>query len=190
MLSVNKISGIENNYNNRNKISFQSKFVPNKALEDAFYIAKVNIEYGENYEQFYGRSFAKIIENLLNDGKDDLIEVTRAPKSSSLILNGKRVNLYHSNPPSEGFVDGERVIVNIVDYFIKKGVDFSKLSREEFKAIKPSVDKLNADLNADDVTKNPQIYSNLVENMNNIQVALLKNTAELLDKLEAKIFRK
>ena len=48
MLSVNKISGIENNYNNHNKISFQSKFVPNKALEDAFYIAKVNVEYGKN----------------------------------------------------------------------------------------------------------------------------------------------
>lgn len=187
---VNRISGIENNYNNRNKISFQSKFVPNKALEDAFYIAKVNIEYGQNYEKFYGRSFAKIIENLLNDGKDDLIKVTRAPKSSSLILNGKRVNLYHSNPPSEGFVDGERVIVNIVDYFIKKGVEFSKLSREEFKAIKPAVDKLNAEVNADDVTKNPDIYFHLRRNMNDIDSALTKYTVELLDKLEAKIFGK
>ena len=187
---VNRISGADNTYRNQNNVAFQSKFVPNKALEDAFYIAKVNIEYGKNYEKFYSRSFAKIIDNLLNDGKDNLIKVTRAPKSSSLIINDKRVNLYHSNPPSEGFVDGERVIVNIVDYFIKKGVEFSKLSRDEFKAIKPSVDKLNADLNADDVTKNPQIFYNLEENMQNINVALHKHTAELLDKLEAKIFNK
>lgn len=192
MLSVNKISGIENNYNNQNKISFQSKFVPNEALKDAFYIARNSVMFTTHRNVEDGRTFARIIDHLLNDGKNDLIKVTRSEKGSTLMINGKRVNFYPREHKYPGFVDGERVINNIINYFAEKTeiVETYKLTRDEFKAIKPAVDKLNAEVNADDVTKNPQILCNLEENMRNINVALHKHAAGLLDKLEAKIFNK
>lgn len=188
---VNRISGSDYTHTSQNKISFQSKFVPNEALKDAIYIAGVDTKYGNSWERADGRSFAKIIDYLLNDGKDDLIKVTRSAKGSTLIINGKRVNFYSELPPSHGFVDGRRVIKNVVNYFTKNEVtDFIELSKDEFKLVKPEVDKLNAELNADDVTKNPHILFNLQENMNNINTTLAQHTAELLDKLEAKIFGK
>lgn len=191
MLGVNKICGIENNYNNQNKISFQSKFVPNEVLRNAFDAAKDRAFYKWADDLEDGRAFAKIVEHLLNDGKDDLIKVTKSEKGSTLIINGKRVNYFPVSYGNLSFLNGECVMKNVIDYFSKKMiVDTSKLSNDEFKVIKPTIDKLNADLNADDVLKNPNIYTNLEENMNNIKFALIKNADELLKKLEAKIFNK
>ena len=196
MLSVNRINGTENFYANQNKqISFKSKFVPNDALKDAFYIAEVSTKFApihKYWEIQHARFFARIVDYLLKDGKDDLIKVTRSKTASSLTINGNRVNLYREMPESPGFVDGGRVINNFVDYFFTKKeiIDPTNLSRDEFKAIKPAVDKLNTDLDEDDVIKNPSIFYNLIDNMNNINGALRNNTLKLLENLESKIFIK
>lgn len=192
MLSVNSISGFDNNYKNQNKISFQSRFVPNEALKDAIYIARNNVSFTTHSNIEDGRTFTRILEHLLNDGKNDVIKVTRSEKGSTLMINGKRANFYPQEHKYPGFVDGERVIKNIINYYSGRTeiINTSKLSRDEFRAIKPSVDKLNAELNADDVTKNPQILYNLEENIRSINTAIHKHTVALLDKLEAKIFSK
>lgn len=193
MLSVNRISGMDNLYSYQNKkISFKSKFVPTEALKDAFYIAEVDTNWAiEPWRIENSRYFAKIIDCLLNDGKDDLIKVTRSPKGSTMLINKKRVNFYKESPSSPGFVDGERVIKNVVDYFTKKEIiDVDKLSNDEFKSVKPAIDTLNSDLNADDVTKNPYIRYNLLGNIKNVNRALQNNTLKLLENLESKIFNK
>ena len=191
MPTINKISGIENNFTGQNKVSFKSKFVPNEALHDAFHCAHADVIWTSDWRYAYARSFAKIIEHLLNDGKDDLIKVTRSKTASSLTINGERVNFHRESPSKPGVVDGGRVINNIVDYFSKKGiVDTSKLAPNELKAVKPEIDTLNAELNADDVTKNPQILYNLENNLCNINATLHELTDKLLEKLEATIFRK
>ena len=194
MLSVNRISFIENpNTNQNKKISFQSKFVSNDALKDAFYIAKVDTKWGtinylRNIEN--ARFFARIVDFLLNDGKDDVIKVTRSKTASSLTVNGNRVNFYRQSPEPYQ-VDGRRVIDNVVDYYLKKEIIApSKLTRDEFKSIKPAIDHLNSELNADDVTKNPKIYYNLLDNISNVGTELRKNTFKLLENLESKIFNK
>ena len=195
MLSINKINGTENIYTNQNKqISFKSKFFQNDALKDAFTVAKVNIKFApihHSWEIRNARFFARIVDYLLKDGKDDLITVTRSKTASSLKINDKRVNLYREMP-EKYLIDGGRVINNFVDYFYerKEIVDPAQLSRDEFKAIKPAIDNLNSDLNADDVTKNPRIFYNLIDNMDIINNALRENTLELLEKLESKIFSK
>ena len=191
MLNISRINATNNNYKNNN-VSFQSRFFPNEALKDAIYIAKINVTYSPSRIIEDGRDFARILDHLLNDGKDDFIKVTRSKKGSTLMINGNRVNFYRQEHLHPGFVDGQRVINNIIDYFAnKKGiVDTTKLTRNEFKVIKPAVDRLNATVNADDVTKNPQILYNLEANMRNINMALHKHTIRLLNKIEAKIFNK
>ena len=194
MLNVNKISVMESHRTNQNKkISFQSKFVPNDALNDAFHVAEVDTQWGtinhlRNIEK--ARYFARIVDFLLNDGKDDVIKITRSKTASSLTVNGNRVNFYRQSPEKHQ-VDGERVINNIVDYYLKKEIiDTTKLTRDEFKSIKPSIDKLNSDLNADDATKNLKIYDNLIDNISNVSAELRKNTFNFLKKLESQIFNK
>lgn len=189
---ISRISGAESTYiNQNNNISFRSKFFPNEALADAFYIARNNASFVTHEKAFSSRSFARIIEHLLNDGKDDLIKVTRSEKGSTLTINGKRVSFYPEEFYNPRKVDGERVIGNIIYYFTKKNiVDTAKITSDEFKAIKPAINSLNAGLNADAITKNPYILSNLEDNLYKIISDLHKQTVKTLDKLETKIFGK
>ena len=189
MPKVNKIAGYENSYINQNKISFKSKFVPNEALRDAFYCAHADLMWTSDWRSEHARSFVKIIEHLLNDGKDDLIKLSRSKTASSVVINGKRVNFYRESPSTPGTIDGGRVLNNVVDYFSKKGIgNTSKLTYDELKVIKPEIDNLNSELNADDVTKNPGIFFNLENNVHTINAILRKHADELLDKLETTIF--
>ena len=193
MLSINRINGTETLYANQNKqIPFKSKIFPNEALKDALYIAEVNTKYAtEDWRIERSRYFAKIVDYLLNDGKNDLIKVTRSQKGSTLIINGKRVNFYREENNDPGFIDGERVIGNIVDYFTKQdAIDLDKLTRDEFKSIKPAIDTLNSDLNADDAIRNLKILYNLERNIDAVHKVLKENTLKLLDNLESKIFNK
>ena len=64
MLSVNNI----NNSSSRH-VAFQSKIIPNKALEKGF-------AYAEKYPESAGRSFVRAIKSILNDGKDDVYKIT------------------------------------------------------------------------------------------------------------------
>ena len=177
MLNVSKINGTENIYAPNKKISFQSKFVPNDALKLAF-------ESADSYDVECVKTFINIIEHLLNDGKDDVIKLTKTKIGSMLLINGKRVNYYkrcaykHENP-----------LFNIFDYFYhrqKIGKDANKLNYDEFKAVKADIDTLNADLNADDITKNPDILNNLQKNMDKINDNLRKHARDKLEKLETK----
>ena len=63
-------------------INFKSRFVPNKVLENAFKEAcKTN-----------DRNFALSVKTILNDGKDDVIELSQWNKyHMSLILNGEYI---------------------------------------------------------------------------------------------------
>ena len=192
MLSVNRINGTENLYSNQNKkISFKSKFVPNEALKDAFQVAKFDAKLAtKDWNIRNSRYFAKIVDFLLNDGKDDLIKVTRSPKGSTITINGKRAYFYSQEYERPGFIDGECVVNNVVNYFTKKEVtDVVKLSRDELKSIKPAIDTLNSDLNADDAIRNPDILYNLERNLNAVRGALRENTLKLLENLESKIFK-
>ena len=180
MVSINKISNTENIYSNINNTSFKSKFVPNEPLRQAFGAAK----YGYTYQS---RTFARVIENLLNDGKDDLIQITKSKSgSSTVMLNGKRVYL------CRGSVNDNLSQMNsIIDYFWLKNNKhqyLSELSNDEFNAIKPAINKLNADLNADDVTNNGKIVENITDNLQNIDITLSEYTRNKLDKLEKRIF--
>ena len=68
--------------------------------------------------------------------------------------------------------------------------DTTELSSKELKAVKPLINKLNADLNEDDVTNNPQLLNNLQNNLAEINEELRMYTFEVLDKLKAKIYGK
>ena len=191
-MCINKINGTENLYSKPNKnISFKSKFFPNEVLKDAFLTARVCTKYAtRDCTVEKSRYFTKIIDYCLNDGKDDLIKLTRGPKGSTMRINGKKVNYYKEKSPSY-FVDGQRVIDNVVDYFTKKeAVEVDKLSDDEYKSIKVAIDTLKSDLNADDASKNPNIRSNLIANVENVNRALRNNTLKHLEELKSKIFNK
>ena len=81
---------------------------------------------------------------------------------------------------------------NIIDYFSYKTKivpDKTNLSPDELKLIQKEVNKLNSDLNADDVIKNPTILHNLNNNLANVYRTLAEYTRCQLDELEAKIFK-
>lgn len=179
MPSINKINVTERTYlNHYNNISFKSKFVPNKALSDAFYAAEYQYPFNSTY---WAKHFANIIEFLLNDGRDNLIEVTNNKKGgSALKINGKKVHYVRGNYPE---------FQNITEYWNIRDILYPKaLTVKEFDVLKSAINKLNADLNADDVTKNPRILDNLEYNIKNIDKILDKYTKDLLHKLKAQIF--
>ncbi len=192
MLNVNRIGGVENTYKNRNNVSFGSKFVPNDALQDAFHIAQVSLECGRwgAHSAAKAMRFTKILAHLVNDGKDDLVKVTRSATGSTLQINGKRVNFHRERPASSVFVDGERVINNIVDYFSvqNKVVDCEVTSPEEFKIIKPSILNLKSDLRADILKKSPDILNNIEKNIQDVNSVLQEHFSGVLKNLKGKIF--
>ena len=203
MLGVNRINGAESLYTNKNnKISFKSKFFPNEALKDAFYVAKYNTKSAVDDWYDCSRQFARIIDYLLNDGKDDLIKLTTGPKgSATMTINNKRVNFYRANNSSLDKLDlGKRTIENFIDYYteneivgntkIAEALYTTKLTKDEFKSVKSAIDTLNSDLNADDAIRNPKIYYNLLKNMDKVNSTIRNNTFELLENLESKIFKK
>lgn len=169
-------------YTNQNKkISFQSQFVPNNALKNAFQEARCPSSPYVNT-----RAFVKAINHFFNDGKDDLIKLVNYKSGASgLFINDKRVNYYNRSDSNS---------INIfIDYFEKRKnaiEDIYNLSYDEFKAIKPEINKLNSDLNADDVSKNLNILHNLQNNIYYIDKALSKYTINVLENLEKAIFKK
>ena len=205
MLNVKNINVKENNYEYYSKkISFKSKFEPNFALKTAFQDAKNDISnaiFRSSEEEYYrdldfaykslcdGRVFVRIIKNLLNDGKDDLIKVVMSKKNgtSSLYINSKKVNKIKGNSTYYNDLPKD----NIIDYFSCQTeiVPNKKLlSLDELKLIQNEVNILNSDLNADDAIKNPTILHNLNNNIANVYRTLAKYTRCQLDELEAKIF--
>ena len=183
MLSINPINCAENNYLNTNKsIPFKSRFVPNKTLKDAFHCASVHTN-----SSGFVRPFAHIMEYLLNDGKDSLIELTRNKSGGSVLkIDGKRVNYYHSS-----LDDDWAPIINLINYYICKNkfvFDSSKLTAKELKLVQPKINNLNAELNADDITKNPDILTNLSNNLADIKISLDEYSHSLLSEFEKKIF--
>lgn len=186
MLSINKICGAESSYINQNKISFQSRFVPNAALKEAFNIAK-----SDKICDDFSRYFARVIDFALNDGKDDLIKVSKSAKGSiTLMINGKRVDR-HLITKYSVCEDGGLAMRTIIGYFVNKNeVDLSKLTKQEFDLVEPLMGDLVCKAIKDLLSGNLCIYRNLENNVFNIKNILFKNTEKTLNKLETKIFNK
>ena len=183
MLSVNRINQTEFKYiNQNNNLPFKSKFVPNKALSDTFDMAIYNYPYNSTY---FAKRFANTIEFLLNDGKNDLIEVTKSRNNgSALKINGKKV-AYKSGDAAQLF--------NIIEYNWKNPnlIGYGKeLTYQEFNVLKSAINKLNADLNVDDVTKNTEILNNLDKNIAKIDEILDKYVKDTLIRLRKQIFNR
>lgn len=73
MLSINNQNYSLNFEKNKNSVSFKSKLVPTRYLEQGFEEA---ISQG-----FEGRHFLKAIKSILNDGLNDIIKIDKTPNS-------------------------------------------------------------------------------------------------------------
>lgn len=190
MLSVNKVMNAPYRHQQNNSTTFGSKFVPNEALSDAFYAAGIKCLNYPSGEAEEGRTFAKIIETLLNDGKNDLIKVTTSPKGSTLTINGKRVSFYSQEAPVSNLADDERALKNILYYYLCRGnmKDVNALTQSEVDAIQPSIEAMHIVTRGKNHTsfilkKMDDIYKNINKTINN---HALKN----LEWLERRIFHK
>lgn len=191
-MNIDKINRVENKYNTTSRnLSFKSKFVPNEALKEAFFWAKNDCKYPENLQLGNGVIFAKVMKHLLNDGKDDLIKLTKGSKISTLIINGARKNVYPPSYRNSDLATNGDVVNNVVDYFVckKNIVDPYKLTQEEIEAIKPSIKSLNSSLNTDTMINNPLTLVNLQESLSKVMSDLNEYSLKVLKEIEDKIFK-
>ncbi len=175
---ITKINGVENNYLSQNKrTSFKSKIVPNKMLKDVFSNARESFEYRNITKNNMSLMFLEIkllntIKNILNDGKNNLIEFT-ASKNGKLgyKLNGKKANI-NKTEMHEIASKNDRTITN-----------------DQFEIISSAISKLKDDLNADYEAKKLDILDNLHKNIQEIDNIFYKYTVETLNQLEKQIFK-
>ena len=164
---------------NSQAASFQSRFVPNQILEQA-----IDRATKEN-----DRSFLKAVNIILNDGKDDVVELKqRAPKYISLHVNGKmteEVNTY-LNYYTHACAELLRNYVGKISKDNLNSSQYKNLTQQEKKLISENVDLIKL------LSENFESGNNYFEEVQNIlkemKQKLDNNTKQEFEKLKKVIF--
>ena len=165
---------------NSTQTNFKSKFVPNKYLESAF----------ENAYNGNNRTFVKSIKAILNDGKQDSIELVKGANSNlHLLVNGKIkeesiIFSYYGNPSIDVIEKYAKQINNLDIY---NGA-YKNLSNKEKKLVQEDVNLIKS------LTENFEDSTNFIDNsLNRIQKMkqkIDKNTKQEIVTLKEIIFNK
>lgn len=159
--------------------SFKSRFIPSQTLEQAFdRAAKEN-----------DRFFLKAMNTIMNDGKNDVVELTqRAPKYIDLLVNNKLVE--EGNTYLNFYTHTSAEIIKHYAEKISKEcmteTQYKNLSQQEKKLISENVDLIRM------FSENFENSNNYIENvqqaLNNIKKQLDNNTKQELQNLKSIIF--
>ncbi len=161
--------------------NFKSRFVPNQTLEQSF----------ERAAKANDRFFLKAVNTIINDGKDDVVELKRRPpKYIDLYVNNEMVE--EGNTYFNFYV---HVCAELLKHYAEKisgksmsGAQYKDLSSQEQKLISENVDLIR--MFSEKVESFPNYVENIQKMLSEIKQKIDNNTKKELEELKNSIFKK
>ena len=164
---------------NSQATNFQSRFVPNLTLEQAF----------DRATKEHDRFFLKAVNTILNDGKNDIIELKqRAPKYVSLHVNNKLIEEENTylNYYSHVCADLLKHYAEKISKESLKEAQYKSLSQQEKKLISENVDLIK--MYSENFENSNNYIENIQNTLNKIKQQLDTNTKLEIQSLKSRIF--
>ncbi len=192
MLTVNRINNLNYTYPNNN-VYFQSKFVPTKTLKKGF-------EYASSNPAFDGRNFLKVMNKILNDGKNDLYRIDNKKTnrlfdfiSTDVFKNDEKIIQIPINDSKDVGHSVTSALFEIYNQSHSKTTDkfeplfeYHQLDSDEYKVVQKTLDNFAVKLKS---SGKPDVLLNAQTLVSDAKQALDAYIVRNLAVLKEKIFR-